>query len=939
MRLLCADLHLDDNPANDYRWNIFNQIEVTCAETGCREVWVLGDLSDRRDRHSSILVNRLVEVLTKLNTLGIHWHIYPGNHDMPLEGPAYWTFLGNVSGVTFYDKPTLVGKALVLPHAPNPDEAWADLPKYNAPLDAILLHQCITGAKVSGREMKGSSIPDFFQDAKHVWAGDIHDPQKVGCVHYVGSPHPVAFGDRYKCRMILVRDNWSFAREVILDPPKKEVITIRSFSDLQGVKLKAGDKVRIRVELDASKADEWPELERRIGKWAERKGAELASTEALLVSVEGDQKDVENWADPRKVLDSYMTEQGLKDPLTDIGREVLDQAVKEEEKSGRLYAKQSGILTLDIPSTTLNNFCSFTEAQTVQLPQTPGLRLMTGVNEVDPELGANGAGKTSFWEAIPFALFGKSSDDMKGSDLTNDTQKRGSVVLSLRPGNSLFSVSRKSNPNDLQVNDQRASQETIQSLIRLTESQFFEVVLFGQGRRQFYDMGIKERDEFMNEVLQLDLWLKASDVTSAKIKSLANQVTNLEMELSTVKGGLGEVDQAHEDELREKSAKYRDEVKGRLEKAKQVIDDQRLIVSNLEACRDVEILNVDKARKALGKRPNSDVVAPLIGEIRLIDRDINRLRTEVTFYHDETVCSTCHQEITEKFRKTKIKQLEAEISDLEKQSAQKTSALENVRQQVAKAEEQWSKQDQAVRSAQTALAVAMGKVEAANEKLQLYLRAEKEIREQRNPYSSMILQLRQRRTELQQKQTDLEAQIDAIKGRSTLYQYWVQGFRKVRLFLAGRLLGALSLETKTALGMLGMPNWDIQFLQEKENKSGTTRSGVYITVADGESKRNRRSGGETQRIRLAVSLGISGLIQRMNGVSSKLEVWDEPGTFLSSQGMDNLFDVLSYRAETLGKSIWVIEHRALEHSAIQERWVVRKTKDRGSIVERLSGET
>ena len=85
---------------------------------------------------------------------------------------------------------------------------------------------------------------------------------------------------------------------------------------------------------------------------------------------------------------------------------------------------------------------------------------------------------------------------------------------------------------------------------------------------------------------------------------------------------------------------------------------------------------------------------------------------------------------------------------------------------------------------------------------------------------------------------------------------------------------------------------------------------------------------------LAVNLGLSNLIQRWAGVFFAWEVWDEPGTFLSVDGVKDLLEVLAYRAETSGKSIWVVEHGDLAYEDFAEHWLVRKNKT-GSTIEQL----
>ena len=59
--LLVSDLHLTDNPRDEYRWGIFGQIDsvIQTYQPSC--LVILGDLTDKKDNHSSELVNRLLQ--------------------------------------------------------------------------------------------------------------------------------------------------------------------------------------------------------------------------------------------------------------------------------------------------------------------------------------------------------------------------------------------------------------------------------------------------------------------------------------------------------------------------------------------------------------------------------------------------------------------------------------------------------------------------------------------------------------------------------------------------------------------------------------------------------------------------------------------------------------------------------------------------------------
>ena len=164
--------------------------------------------------------------------------------------------------------------------------------------------------------------------------------------------------------------------------------------------------------------------------------------------------------------------------------------------------------------------------------------------------------------------------------------------------------------------------------------------------------------------------------------------------------------------------------------------------------------------------------------------------------------------------------------------------------------------------------------------------------------------------------------------------FWKAAFKRVRLFMVKRVLAQLEVETASAAIALGLIDWKISFSTELETKSGSVRPGIHITVKSPISPTapwEVWSGGEGQRVRLAVALGLASLIQRLAGVSIGFEVWDEPSAWLSQEGIEDLLTCLKHRVQITGKSVWLCDHRALSQGAFDEVWQVSKTREGSQI--------
>lgn len=938
--LLTADIHLDDQPGNEYRWDVFNKILEVCENRKISSVIIAGDLSDKKDRHTGRMVNKLVSNLTRLTDAGISLRILRGNHDLPIDGTAYWAFLSSIPHVTFFDAPYYdeSERVLYLPYTSTPEEDWKKVEeKITRRLRAVFLHQLVDGVVVNQRQMKGVVVPKFIQEADKVWAGDIHDPQKIGAIEYIGAPHPVSFGDEHKCRFVIVNGDYIQRDEILLTPPAKKIITIRSFLDLRGLQVKSGDQVRIRVELDAAKTAEWPALQDRLVAWAARKEVALASTEAIFrlnEKVSDNEKDITSWTNPHAILEAFFEINNITDDIKATGIWLLKKALETGPSSVSVQMR-SGMLSFVVKSVEIENFCSFIKKQVIDFPNMPGLRLLTGINEVDPDLGANGAGKSSLWEAISFCLYGRTSDGDRGASLLPFGAKRSKVSVKLDLNGDEYIITRYSNPNSIEINGKTGSQEQIRSLIRLTDEQFYQSVLFGQGRPLFYDMSLAARDAFFNEILSLEIWEQASAITANRIKSIDKAIQEKETRLAYVTGNLKKVSEMVESELKEMAERHRLKTIQRIQEHEEEIKNN-LVEKESREQQIKEILSKMEKGSKVDARPSQNRITEISVEIKGYESKKELIVEELAFYQDHQDCPVCRQTITEEFRNAKIKKLrkdDHQISDIINSLREKLAIEKEI---YKTAVEKWDAYTRTVHELNAKVALLRQQVSYIDTTVKKLENEIAYLSSEENPFENQLKSAKEERTSLFAEKHEIESARRSLLEQRLTTQFWVEGFKRVRLFIASQILGMLTIETKTALGLLGLSNWEIEFTQEKDTKSGTTKPGVHIIVTEKESSRDRWSGGEQQRLRLSVSLAISNLIQRMNAIKVQMEIWDEPASYLSGKGTENLFEILAYRAETLKKTIWVIDHNSLEHPSILETWLVRKTNTDGSVVEKLS---
>jgi DNA repair exonuclease SbcCD nuclease subunit len=263
--LITSDLHLVASASTEYRWHFFDWLREEIKAEKVKTLLILGDLTDAKDYHPAELVNRIVKVLNSLPVERIV--ILAGNHDWLREGHEFFRFLNVLPHVEFITAPTedkdVEGElCYFLPYSKNPRQAWAgwDLSHYRY----VFMHQTIKGSIASnGQAMEGEDLPDLSAAGK-VYSGDIHVPQVIGPVEYVGSPYHVHFGDDFKPRCVLIEKGNKAVDLFYRGAPRRVSLRVKSLRELDRRldDSKAGDMMRVVIELDESEKHEWHRIRR-----------------------------------------------------------------------------------------------------------------------------------------------------------------------------------------------------------------------------------------------------------------------------------------------------------------------------------------------------------------------------------------------------------------------------------------------------------------------------------------------------------------------------------------------------------------------------------------------------------------------------------------------------------------------------------------------------
>jgi DNA repair exonuclease SbcCD ATPase subunit len=325
--------------------------------------------------------------------------------------------------------------------------------------------------------------------------------------------------------------------------------------------------------------------------------------------------------------------------------------------------------------------------------------------------------------------------------------------------------------------------------------------------------------------------------------------------------------------------------------------------------------------------------------LAVIQVRIDTIAEQVDFYREHSTCPTCRQTIGDEFIREIRSELMNESARLKSDAAVKQADIDQKSLWLKKHEPEIRDAWVAARERDRKIAAQVERLSRIEDDIERACARAERIGNERNPFDEQLRLARSRREELTKQQRALNRQMLSLKAKAEKANYWKTAFKRVRLFIVRRIMQSLEMEVAAAASALGLPGWRISFATETETKSGSIKHGIQIAVQSPQTTGpwSKWSGGEGQRIKLSVNIGLSNLIQKMAGVDIAFEVWDEPSQHLSVEGVEDLLTCLEYRAQVTGKQIWVVDHTPINYAGFTEVWQATKTTQDGSRLKRIAG--
>jgi len=591
----------------------------------------------------------------------------------------------------------------------------------------------------------------------------------------------------------------------------------------------------------------------------------------------------------------------------------------------------------------VSNFRSFKKPQEFVFPQTPGLYFMQGLNEVEPRLEGNAAGKTTIWEALTWCVFGKTSKGLKAADVNNwDAGKATRVEFDfVAPSGEECTLTRTWKPNSWtlhpiglpqEVEDlDKAQRNAFLGWLGLEFSPWLHCILMAQNKPMFLDLDAPVKAALFSEVMGLDRWVDYAGKSSKAASTEDMDIRRLERRESEIKGELEALGNTDFKSSREDwEAKRATRIES-IDSEYNQMEEYSYTKEDLAAAELAEAKAREVVRAILD--PLKDLEADLKArerEAREVAIDLARAEQDERHAEDhldaldgKEPCPTCGERLSDASLKASYRKASGKLNAAKAQATQLLKTLKAREDQVkadqAKVDEQVERLNEArkaQRKAEDTTADARRARLQEEKRFKALDEEYEELRAQVNPFDAMAQKAEHEMARLREERRDVQRELDAAREKHSIYSFWVRGFKEIRLHQIAEALTEFEIEVNSAVASLGLLEWELLFQVDRETAKGTLQRGFNTTVLSPHNERavpwEAWSGGEGQRLRLAANMGLADLIRTRTGAALNLEVWDEPTQGLSPGGTTDLLESLAHRAQQEQRIIFVVDHRSYD---------------------------
>jgi len=269
--------------------------------------------------------------------------------------------------------------------------------------------------------------------------------------------------------------------------------------------------------------------------------------------------------------------------------------------------------------------------------------------------GVNGAGKSTFIEAISFALYGKSFRKTNKPQLVNSINKKDMLVeIEFVANNREYMIRRGMKPNIFEIfeNGKLLNQESAtkdyqeileKSILKMNHKSFSQIVVLGSANyTPFMQLSASARRDLIEDLLDIQVFSTMNILLKDKISAAKEDLTTVRYNIDITKEKI---------ELqKEYIRKIRQNAKTVIKEKKAKIKENNLLVNAYTDKISEILIEIEKCNRAIADSDETlKKKSTMVDMQRQIQSKIAKIIKEISFYDENKTCPMCKQGIDHDF--------------------------------------------------------------------------------------------------------------------------------------------------------------------------------------------------------------------------------------------------------------------------------------------------
>jgi DNA repair exonuclease SbcCD ATPase subunit len=302
--------------------------------------------------------------------------------------------------------------------------------------------------------------------------------------------------------------------------------------------------------------------------------------------------------------------------------------------------------------------------------------------------GKNGEGKSTILCALTFALFGKPFRNINKGQLVNSINGKNCLVeIEFEINGRQYEVKRGIKPNVFEIwcSGEMINQDAAlkdyqkvleQQILKLNYKTFTQVVILGSATFvPFMQLPSTQRREVIEDILDIKVFSIMNGILKEKMAGVKDELVQVESEISNHK-------------VKIQSQKKLIEV---LESNRQMVVSgiRSKIESNNQQINEAQdqIQQISDSIEKIKPKADSEQVSEAIataGRVKVkLKTNVDTCEHTKEFFHNNTTCPTCSQEIAEGHKQKVLKELDDKIAEHQAKLDQVTTSLDKLNDKLA----------------------------------------------------------------------------------------------------------------------------------------------------------------------------------------------------------------------------------------------------------------